>query len=260
MRALEERLGVRLLARTTRSVGLTEAGERLLDSVGPHLIGIVEGIAGLDRLRETPSGTIRITTNEHAASTILYPVAATLIGDYPEINVDISVESGFVDLVTHRFDAGIRLGEYVEKDMIAMRIGPPMRMAIVGSPAYFSRYPVPLTPEDLLSHNCVGHRLPTYGNLMPWEFDRDGKSFSVRVSGQFVSNAGIVGHRAVLDGLGLGYCPEDVVSEEIAQGRLVRVLEDWCEPFAGYHLYYPSRRQHSRAFQLLVEALRKGVR
>jgi DNA-binding transcriptional LysR family regulator len=256
MRGLEERLGVRLLARTTRNVGLTEAGDRLLATVAPHLEGIAQGIAGLDGLREKPAGTIRITTNEHAAATILYPAVAGLIRDHPQINVEISIDSGFVDLVAHRFDAGIRLGDYVEKDMIALRIGPPMRMAIVGTPAYFEHHPRPQVPEDLLAHNCIGHRLLTYGNLLPWEFDRDGRGISVQVSGQLVSNAGLIGHRAVLDGLGLGYCPEDVVAAEIEQGKLIRVLEPWCEPFPGYQLYYPSRRQHVRAFELLVEALR----
>ncbi|NGM49720.1 LysR family transcriptional regulator [Caulobacter sp. 602-2] len=256
MRQLEERMGVRLLARTTRSVGLTQAGERLLETVAPHLREIQSGLAALNLLRETPAGVLRLTTNEHAAATIIYPAMARLVRDYPDITVEVSVDNGFTDIVANRFDAGVRLGDLVDQDMVAVRIGPDQRMAVVGTPAYFAAHPVPLTPQDLLAHNCIGMRLPTYGNLLAWEFEKDGQSVSVRTKGQVVANTGLIGHRAVLDGLGLGYCPQDVVADDIAQGRLVRVLDDWCEPFAGYHLYYPSRRQPSPAFALLVEALR----
>lgn len=256
MRQLEERMGVRLLARTTRSVGLTQAGERLLETVAPHLREIQSGLAALNLLRETPAGVLRLTTNEHAAATIIYPAMARLVRDYPDITVEVSVDNGFTDIVANRFDAGVRLGDLVDQDMVAVRIGPDQRMAVVGTPAYFAAHPVPLTPQDLLAHNCIGMRLPTYGNLLAWEFEKEGQSVSVRTKGQVVANTGLIGHRAVLDGLGLGYCPQDVVADDIAQGRLVRVLDDWCEPFAGYHLYYPSRRQPSPAFALLVEALR----
>lgn len=256
MRKLEERLGVRLLSRTTRSVSLTETGERLLDMVAPHLEGIEDGIAALDGLRDRPAGTIRVSSSEYAASAILYPAVARLVRDYPEVNVEISVDNGFTDIVANRFDAGVRLGESIEQDMVAVRISPDMRMAIVGTPDYFERYAIPQTPQDLLAHNCIGLRLPTYGNLLPWEFDRGGQQLSVKIGGQVVTNQGAIGRRALMDGLGLGYAPEDAVAEDIAEGRLIRVLEDWCGPFPGYHLYYPSRRQHSPAFRLLVEALR----
>lgn len=256
MRQLEERLGARLLARTTRSVGLTQAGERLLETVAPHLREIQAGLAALNLSRETPAGELRLTTNEHAAATVIYPAVARLVKDYPDITVEISVDNGFTDIVANRFDAGVRLGDLIDQDMIAVRIGPDQRMAVVGTPAYFERHPVPLTPQDLLSHDCVGMRLPTYGSLLAWEFEKDGQAVSVRTKGRLVANTGLVGHRAVMDGLGLGYCPEDVVADDLAAGRLVRVLDDWCEPFAGYHLYYPSRRPPSPAFALLVEALR----
>jgi DNA-binding transcriptional LysR family regulator len=256
MHGLEERLGVRLLARTTRSVAPTEAGERLLTVVLPHLQGIESELSALNLLRDIPAGTIRLTASEHAAYTVIYPVLARLAADYPEIKIEVNVDNMLADLVAGRFDAGIRLGEHVERDMIAVRIAPDMRMAIVGTPAYFERHPRPETPQDLTQHECIGIRLPTHGGLLPWEFDKDGRSVTVRVEGQLIFNTMSLALRAVLDGLGLGYCLDDMAAEAIADGRLIRVLEDWCEPFPGYHIYYPSRRQLSPALRLLIDALR----
>lgn len=256
MRGLEERLGVRLLARTTRSVAPTEAGERLLTVVLPHLQGIESELSALNRLRDIPAGTIRLTASEHAAYTVIYPVLARLAADYPKIKIEVNVDNMLADLVAGRFDAGIRLGEHVERDMVAVRIAPDMRMAIVGTPAYFERHPRPETPQDLTQHECIGIRLPTHGGLLPWEFDKDGRSITVRVEGQLIFNTMSLALRAVLDGLGLGYCLDDMAAEAIADGRLIRVLEDWCEPFPGYHIYYPSRRQLSPALRLLIDALR----
>jgi len=256
MRGLEERLGVRLLARTTRSVAPTEAGERLLTVVLPHLQGIESELSALNLLRDIPAGTIRLTASEHAAYTVIYPVLARLAADYPEIKIELNVDNMLADLVAGRFDAGIRLGEHVERDMVAVRIAPDMRMAIVGTPAYFERHPRPETPQDLTQHECIGIRLPTHGGLLPWEFDKDGRSITVRVEGQLIFNTMSLALRAVLDGLGLGYCLDDMAAEAIADGRLIRVLEDWCEPFPGYHIYYPSRRLLSPALRLLIDALR----
>jgi DNA-binding transcriptional LysR family regulator len=256
IKGLEARLGLRLLTRSTRSVSPTEAGERLMRSVAPRLEEIEQEIAALSALRETPAGTIRITAGEHAAIAVLQPVLGKLLPDYPDINVEIIVDYGLTDIVAEGYDAGVRLGEQVAKDMIAVRIGPEMRMAVVGSPDYFARHPRPETPQDLTAHNCINIRLPTYGGLFPWEFDKDGREIKVRVEGQLVFNNIAMRLSSALAGLGLAYMPEDQALEQIAAGRLVRVLEEWCEPFSGYHLYYPSRRHSSPAFSLLVDALR----
>lgn len=256
VRALEERLGLRLLTRTTRSVSPTEAGDRLLNTVGPRLDEIETELTALSALREKPAGTIRITAGEHAADAILWPAIARLLPDYPDIKIEIIVDYGLTDIVAERYDAGVRLGEQVARDMIAVRIGPDMRMAVVGSPAYFARRPKPRAPQDLTTHNCINLRLPTYGGLYAWEFEKAGRELKVRVEGQLVFNTAALRMNAVLAGLGLAYLPEDQVTTCLADGRLVRVLADWCAPFAGYHLYYPSRRQATPAFSLLVDALR----
>ncbi|MBR0721848.1 LysR family transcriptional regulator [Bradyrhizobium manausense] len=256
VRGLEERLGLRLLTRTTRSVAPTEAGERLLHHVGPRFDEIDAELAALTELRATPAGTVRITTGEHAAQTILWPALAKLLPRYPDIKVELVVDYGLTDIVTERYDAGVRLGEQVAKDMIAVRIGPEMRMAVVGAPAYFATQAKPKQPQDLTEHNCINLRLPTYGGIYAWEFEKRGRTMKVRVDGQLVFNTGLLRMNAVLAGLGLAYIPEDLVKREIADGRLIRVLADWCAPFAGYHLYYPSRRQPTPAFAVLVEALR----
>ncbi|MFC3669964.1 LysR family transcriptional regulator [Novosphingobium pokkalii] len=256
MRKLEEKLGVRLLTRTTRSVATTQAGERLLATLAPALDQIHYGIEDITRLRDKPAGTIRITTSEHAARTVLWPALERILPDYPDIHVEISLNNGFVDIVEERFDAGIRLGEAIARDMIAVRVGPPMRMACVGAPSYFARHPVPQTPHDLARHTCINLRMPSTGGLYAWEFERDGRVMNVRVEGQvtFAGSGMLV--RAAQSGLGLAMTLDGLVADALADGSLVRVLEDWCPPFAGYHLYYPSRRQASPAFALLVDALR----
>jgi len=256
IRALEARLGVRLLARTTRSVAPTEAGERLLAAVAPRFDEIDAELAALSELRDQPAGLIRITAGEHAANSILWPAVGRLLPDYPDIKVEIIVDQGLTDIVSERYDAGVRLGEQVDKDMIAVRIGPDMRMAVVGAPSYFARRPKPKTPHDLTEHNCVNLRLPTYGGLYAWEFEKAGRELKVRVEGQLVVNTIDLRLKAVLAGLGLACLPEEQVSGLLACGELIRVLVDWCPPFSGFHLYYPSRRQPTPAFVLLLEALR----
>ncbi|RUX96843.1 LysR family transcriptional regulator [Mesorhizobium sp. M7D.F.Ca.US.004.01.2.1] len=256
VRTLEERLGVRLLTRTTRSVSPTEAGERLQRTVGPRLDEIETELTALSALRENPAGTIRITAGEHAADAILWPAISRLLPDYPDIRIEIIVDYGLTDIVAERYDAGVRLGEQVARDMIAVRIGPDMRMAVVGSPAYFATRPKPRVPQGLTDHNCINLRLPTYGGLYAWEFEKAGRELKVRVEGQLVFNTAALRMNAVLAGLGLAYMPDDQVTAYLADGRLVRVLADWCAPFPGYHLYYPSRRQATPAFSLLVDALR----
>jgi DNA-binding transcriptional LysR family regulator len=256
MRGLEARLGLRLLTRTTRSVSPTEAGERLVRAVGPRLEEIEAELASLSELREKPAGTIRITTTQHAADTILWPKLAKLVKDHPDINLEISVDSGLTDIVAERYDAGVRLGEQVAKDMIAVRIGPNVRMAVVGAPAYFVKRMPPRKPQDLIGHNCINLRLPTAGGLYAWEFEKNNHELKVRVEGQLVFNTLAQILTATLSGFGLAYVPEGLMQPYLARGRLQRALEDWCPPFPGYHLYYPSRRQSSPAFALVVEALR----
>ena len=256
MRQLEERLGVRLLARTTRSVAPTQAGEHLLQVIAPRFDEINNELALLSKFRDRPAGKLRITAGEHAAIAVLQPVLAQLLPDHPDLSIEIIVDYGLTDIVAEGYDAGVRLGEQVAKDMIAMRIGPDMRMAVIGSPAYFSHYPKPVIPADLMAHNCITLRMPTHGGLFMWEFEKNGQALNVRIEGQLVFNNIAMRLESVLQGLGLAYMPEDVVRPYIEQGRLIRVLEDWCEPYSGYHLYYPSRRQSSPAFTLLREALR----
>jgi DNA-binding transcriptional LysR family regulator len=256
IRALEERLGLRLLTRTTRSVVPTVAGERLLGAIGPLFDGIESELAALNELRDKPAGLIRITTGSHPADTILRPALARLLPAYPDIQIELAVQAGFIDIVADRFDAGVRLGETIAQDMVAVRIGPDMRMAAVASPAYFATHTPPASPSDLAHHNCINLRFPTHGGLYAWEFERAGHKVNVRVDGQLIVNEITLALHAARDGLGIAYLPEDYALPEIATGRLVRVLEAWCPAFPGYHLYYPSRRQHSAAFQVLVDLLR----
>jgi DNA-binding transcriptional LysR family regulator len=256
IRGLEERLGLRLLTRTTRSVSPTEAGDRLLASVGSRFEEIEAELEALSELRDKPAGTIRITASENAAATVLLPNLANFLLQYPDIKVEIVIDYGLTDIVAQRFDAGVRSGEQVAKDMIAMRIGPDMRMAVVSAPSYFEKRAAPKKPQDLTEHNCINMRLPVHGGLFAWEFEKGGRELRVRVEGQLTLNATSQMLGAALAGLGLAYMPEQMVQTYIAQGRLRRVLEDWCEPYSGYHLYYPSRRKSSQAFALLVEALR----
>jgi DNA-binding transcriptional LysR family regulator len=256
VRGLEERLGLRLLSRTTRSVAPTEAGERLLRTAGPRFEEIDAELAALSELRLKPAGTLRITAGEHAAQAVLWPSLAKLLPDYPDIHVEVIVDYGLTDIVAERYDAGVRLGEQVAKDMIAVRIGPDFRMAVVAAPSYFAKRPPPKRPQDLTDHDCINIRLPTYGGIYAWEFEKRGRELKVRVEGQLVFNNLALRLNAVLAGLSLAYLPEDHVRKHLEDGRLVRVLEDWCPPFSGYHLYYPSRRQATPAFALLVDALR----
>ncbi len=256
IRGLEERLGLRLLTRTTRSVSPTEAGHRLFSTVAPRFEEIALELASLSQLRDKPSGTIRINAGEHSAISLLQPALSKLLPANPDIRVEIVVDYGLTDIVAEGFDAGVRLGDQVAKDMIAVRIGPDLRMAVVGSPEYFARYPVPRSPQDLTGQNCIGIRLPTYGGIFPWDLDKDGHEVNVRIEGQLVFNNISLRLQSALDGLGLTYLPEDQVLPYIERGQLIRVMEDWCGPFPGYHLYYPSRRHSSPAFALLVETLR----
>src|SRR5215468_4158660 len=256
IRALEERLGLRLLTRTTRSVSPTEAGERLLLTVGHRFEEIEAELEALSELREKPAGTIRITATDYAADTILWPKLAKFLREYPDIKVEITVDYGLTDIVAQRYDAGVRSGEQVAKDMIAVRIGPDTRMAVVGAPSYFKKRPEPKRPQDLISHNCINLRLPTHGGLYAWEFEKAGRELKVRVEGQLTFNGTEQMLNAALLRFGLTYVPEGLVQQHVAKGRFKRVLEDWCPPFSGYHLWYPSRRQSSAAFALVVEALR----
>jgi DNA-binding transcriptional LysR family regulator len=253
---LEARLGVRLLTRTTRSVSPTTAGERLLLTVGHRFEEIEAELEALSELRDKPAGTIRITATDYPADTILLPKLAKFLPQYPDIKVEIVIDYGLTDIVAQRFDAGVRWGEQVAKDMIAVRIGPDMCIAVVGAPSYFAKRSPPKKPQDLTDHICINLHLPTYGGLYAWEFEKGGRELRVRVEGQLVLNGTTQILNAALAGFGLAYIPEDLAQPHLAQGRLKRVLEDWCAPFPGYHIYYPSRRQTSHAFALLVDALR----
>ncbi|HGH5978587.1 TPA: LysR family transcriptional regulator [Kluyvera georgiana] len=256
MRNLESRLDVRLLTRTTRNVAPTEAGERLYQSLSPHLQEIEQEISALRDSRERPAGNIRLTAAEHSMNTVLWPRIKPFMQQYPDINIEVIVDNALTDIVDERFDAGVRLGEQVARDMIAVRIGPDMRMAVVGSPDYFARHGIPQTPHDLQHHRCINMRLPTRGGLYAWEFEQHGEPLRVRVEGQLTLNSLPQRLEAAEAGLGLAYVPEDTIADGVAAGRLQHVLADWCVPFPGYYLYYPSRRQHTTAFALLVDALR----
>lgn len=256
VRNLEARLGLRLLRRTTRSVSPTEAGERLIQSVGPKLDEVEAELAALSALRDKPSGTVRIAAGEHSAQWLLWPVIARLLPDYPDIAIEIVVDNGLTDIVAQRLDAGVRLGEQVARDMVAVRIGPDLRMAVVGTPGYFKRHPKPKTPQDLTAHNCINIRLPTAGGLYAWEFEKGGRALKVRVEGQLVFNSAALVVEAARAGVGLAFVPQERVQAQVESGELVRVLVDWCPSFAGYHLYYPSRRQPTPAFAVVVNALR----
>jgi DNA-binding transcriptional LysR family regulator len=256
MRGLEERLGVRLLARTTRSVTPTEAGERLLNRIGPRFDEIDAEVAALSELREKPAGHIRISADELVAARVLWPALRKVLPDYPDVSIEIVTENGLIDIVAGGFDAGVRIGDIVAKDMIAVPLGPDMRMVAVAAPAYWAAHARPKTPQELTAHTCINIRLPTHGGLYAWEFERDGRELRVRVEGQLVLNSIMQVRQAALDGFGVAYIGEQAVEADIAEGRLIPVLLDWSPPFAGYHLYYPSRRQHTPAFTILVDALR----
>ncbi|QYO78385.1 LysR family transcriptional regulator [Devosia salina] len=256
IRGLEARLDIRLLTRTTRSVSPTEAGERLLQTLEPHFEEIQGELTALAEMKDRPSGNIRITAGEHPAISVLQPAMPKFLLANPDVHVEIIVDYGLTDIVAERYDAGVRLGAQIARDMIAVRVGPDITMAVVGTPGYLARYPAPSRPEDLTSHNCINIRLPTLGNLFSWEFEKDGQEIKVRVEGQAVYNNIAMRLSSVLDGIGLAYMPVDQVQKYIDNGRLIRVLEDWSPTFTGYHLYYPNRRHHSLAFSAFVDALR----
>jgi len=256
IRDLEERLGIRLLTRTTRSVSPTDAGEQLLNSVAPRLEEVETELIALTELGKRPSGTIRITSTDYATDTILWPRLIPLLRKYPEINVELITDYGLTDIVAQRFDAGVRAGEQVAKDMIAVRLGPDVSMPVVGTPSYFKGRSEPKKPQDLVQHVCINLRLPTQGGLYAWEFAKGQREIRVRVEGQLTFNGSPQLLKAALAGFGVAYLPEDLVRQYLKEQRLKRVLEDWCPADIGYHLYYPSRRQTSAAFALLVEALR----
>jgi DNA-binding transcriptional LysR family regulator len=256
LRGLEERLGIRLLTRNTRGVSPTEAGELLLQSVGPHVDGINAGIAALSGLKETPSGTVRITADQHAAEDILWPALDKFLPKFPDIKVEIVVDYSLTDIVAEQYDAGVRIGEVIARDMIAVPIGPDMRMIVVGAPSYLEAHGAPRTPQELTNHNCINLRLPTYGGLYAWEFEKDGRELNVRVQGQLMFNSVGMIVTAALAGHGLAYVPEDRVRGHLEADRLRVLLDDYCQPFSGYHLYYPSRRQPTPAFTAVVNALR----
>lgn len=260
IRELEERLGVRLLTRTTRSVSTTEAGERLLSNIGPRLDDIESEVEAVREFRDKPAGTIRITATEFAIDTLLVPKLAPMLKEYPDVKVEMIADYGLTDIVAQHFDAGVRSGEQVAKDMIAVRIGPDMRMAVVGSPAYFKSRSEPKSPQELIGHNCINLRLPRHGNDYAWEFEKGSRELRVRVEGQLTFNGTLQLLNGALAGCGLAYVPEGLVEQHVEKGRLKRVLADWCQPYSGYHLFYPSRRQSSAAFALVVEALRHRKR
>ena len=256
IRGLEEKLRIRLLMRTTRSVSPTSAGERLMQAIGHRFDEIEAELDALTELRDKPAGTVRITCGDGILHSVLLPKLTPLLREYPDITLEFDVNYGFRDIVADRFDAGVRLGNTIDKDMVAVPIGPPLRLAVVGSPGYFESHPRPKTPRDLTAHRCINQRMPTSGGLYVWDFSRRGRQVNVRVDGPLIFNTAPPQVDAALAGLGLTLLPEDEVAEHVEAGRLVRVLEDWCPPFPGYHLYYPSRRQPSPAFSLVLQALR----
>lgn len=259
IRTLEERLDIRLLTRTTRSVSPTEAGEQLMNSLQHHFTSITDDLSELSLFKDKPSGNIRLTCGEHALESALWPKLVDFLVDYPDVNVEVQVDNTFVDIVDQRYDAGVRMGNQVEKDMIAVRIGPELRMTVVGTPHYFETHNKPLHPQDLVEHKCLNLRLPTLGGNLIWDFDKDNQKINIRPKGQLTFNTTAPLLKSTLAGLGLAYLPEDMVAKKLINGELVRVLEDWCQPFEGYYIYYPSRKQPLPAFKLLVNALRHNL-
>lgn len=256
VRRLEEKMGIRLLTRTTRGVSTTEAGERLYMNLGPHYEGIQTELSALYALNDKPAGTIRISTHDRPADTILWPKLSKLLPLYPELNIEISINYELIDIVAERFDAGVRLGDQVAKDMIAVRISPDVRMAVVGAPSYFKNRVIPQTPQELTGQNCIRLRLPTHGGIYAWEFEKGGQILHVQVQGQMIFNQSVHILNAALQGYGIAYLPEEQIKPYVAEGQLIQLLEPWCPTFPGYHLYFPSRRQSSPAFSLVVDTLR----
>ncbi len=256
IKQLEARMGLRLLTRTTRSVAPTEAGEKLLAALAPRIADIEQDVAALLALRDTPSGTVRLTVSDHAFETVIWPKLQPVLSNYPDIHLEFSIDNVLRNIVEERFDAGVRLGESLDKDMIAVRVSEDWRLVVVGSPGYFVSHPVPATPQDLVRHSCINHRHGRSGGLYAWEFARDGRELRVRVEGQLTFSSSLPMIDAALRGFGLAYIPENLVAAHIAAGRLIQVLDDWSPFFPGYYLYYPSRRQMSPAMAVIVEALR----
>ncbi|UXN07766.1 LysR family transcriptional regulator [Bartonella sp. HY761] len=256
IRNLEERLGIRLLMRTTRSVSPSEAGEKLLATLVPRFDDIEQELNNIKQMRDKPSGTIRISAGEHPAMTILQPAITAFLKKYPDIKIELVVDNSFIDIVRDRFDAGVRFGEAIDQDMVAVKIGPKQRMAIVATQQYFETYGKPVTPRELVHHNCINMRSATTGGFFQWEFEKNGRALNVHIDGQLTLSQLQLRVNAALDGAGLVYIPEDLVLEFIEQKRLIRVLDDWCEPFEGYYLYYPSKRQHMQAFNLFIDHIR----
>lgn len=259
IKRLETRMGLRLLARTTRSVSTTEAGERLRQSLAPRIAEIESDIAALTAYRDKPSGTVRLTLSDHALDYLVWPKLRTVLVNYPDLKVEFSRDNGFRNIVEDGFDAGVRLGETVEKDMVAVRIGPDWRLVAVGAPAYFAARGIPQTPQDLMHHTCICQRQTTAGGLYAWEFEGDGRDMRMRVDGQLTFNSTLPMVDAAIAGYGIAYVPEDIVAEHVTAGRLLTALDDWSPPFAGYYLYYPSRRQNAPAFKVILNALRQSV-
>nr|WP_321269947.1 LysR family transcriptional regulator [uncultured Tolumonas sp.] len=256
IKALETRLGFRLFNRTTRSIALTEIGEKLLNIIDPRFEEIEQAICSLNEDHSRLAGNIRITTSEHATSAILLPFLESFAPLFPDINVEISINNGFIDIVKERFDGGLRLGEHLEKDMVAVRVGPDFRMLVVATPDYFEKHPKPETPYELQKHVCINMRLSSQGNIYSWEFAKDGKELKVKVDGQLIFNTASHIRAAALEGLGMAYLSEDLVEKDIQEGRLISVLEAWSPYFSGFHLYYPSAKQHKPAFAKFIEAIR----
>ena len=259
IKGLEDRLGLRLLTRTTCSVSLTEIGRKLYSSIAPRMQEIEYELDSLNALKEKPAGTIRISTAEHAARAVLWPRILDFMQRYPDIHIEMNVDNALADIVAEKYDAGVRLGESVDKDMIAVSISPPLRMAVVATPDYFKVHGIPMEPRDLAEHQCINFRLPTYGRLLVWDFAKDGHEVNVRVKGQFTVNKASFIREAVLEGVGIAYVPEDMVLEDISAGKLQRVLGAWCDEFPGYYLYFPNRSQFSPAFSLFVDAMRNSL-
>lgn len=259
IRGLESRLGMRLLTRTTRSVSATDVGERLLATLAPRFDEIYSELAALNDLRDKPSGVIRISATDYAINQLLWPKLEHFLHEYPDITVELISDYGLTDIVANRYDAGIRLGEQVTNGMISARIGPDLRFVVVGSPAYFASNPKPETPQDLLQHRCINLRLPTHGGFYVWEFAKDGREVKARVEGQVIFNSVYQIRSAAVSGFGLAHIPEDIVAPLIAEGKLIQVMDEWCPVWDGLHIYYPSRRESSRALALVVKALRAGI-
>ena len=251
-------MGLRLLTRTTRSVSPTEAGERLIRSLAPRIEELESEIDQLMEIRDKPSGTVRITLSDHALASVVWPKLRPLLSRYPDIKVELNSDNGFRNIVEEKFDAGVRLGESLDKDMVAVRIGPDWRLVAVASPDYLAARPAPQVPQDLVGHDCINHRQARSGGLYAWEFEKDGRELRVRVDGQLIFNTSYAMIDAAVRGYGIAYVPEDLVAADIAAGRLVRILDDWSPFFPGYYIYYTSRRQNSPAFRLVIEALRQS--